>query len=91
MFLDWKTQYSENEYTTQSNLQIKFNFFFKQKNFTIYMETQKTLNIQSNPLGRRMELEDSTFLTSDYTTKLQYSTGTKTEIHINGTKQKVWR
>ena len=91
MFLDWKTQYSENEYTTQSNLQIKFNFFFKQKNFTIYMETQKTLNIQSNPLGRRMELEESTFLTSDYTTKLQYSTGTKTEIHINGTKQKVWR
>ena len=55
------------------------------------METQKTLNIQSNPLGRRMELEESTFLTSDYTTKLQYSTGTKTEIHINGTKQKVWR
>ena len=26
-----------------------------------------------------MELEESTFLTSDYTTKLQYSTGTKTE------------
>ena len=90
MFLDWKTQYSENEYTTQSNLQIKFNFFFKQKNFTIYMETQKTLNIQSNPLGRRMELEESTFLTSDYTTKLQslrqYATGTKTEIQMNGTR-----
>ena len=33
---------------------------------------------------RRMELEESTFLTSDYTTKLQssrqYGTGTKTEI-----------
>ena len=33
---------------------------------------------------RRMELEKSTFLTSDYTTKLQsprlYGTGTKTEI-----------
>ena len=32
----------------------------------------------------RMELEESTFLTSDYTTKLQssrqYGTGTKTEI-----------
>ena len=33
---------------------------------------------------RRMDLEESTFLTSDYTTKLQssrqYGTGTKTEI-----------
>ena len=33
---------------------------------------------------RRMELEESTFLTSDYTTKLessrQHGTGTKTEI-----------
>ena len=37
----------------------------------------------------RMELEDSTFLISDYTTKLQsrqYDTGTKTEIFINGAK-----
>ena len=40
-----------------------------------------------------MELEESTFLTSDYTTKLQssrrYGTGTKTEIQINGTKWKA--
>jgi len=40
-----------------------------------------------------MELEESTFLTSDYTTKLQssrqYGTGTKTEIKINGTRQKA--
>ena len=39
-----------------------------------------------------MELEESTFLTSDSTTKpqssTQYGTGTKTEIQINGTKQK---
>ena len=39
---------------------------------------------------RRTELEESTCLTSDYTTKLQssrqYGTGTKTEIQINGTK-----
>ena len=36
-----------------------------------------------------MELEESTCLTSDYTTKpqssRQYGTGTKTEIWINGT------
>ena len=34
MFMDWKNQYSENEYTTQSNLQIQRNpyqiiFYFK--------------------------------------------------------------
>ena len=36
-----------------------------------------------------MELEESTFLTSDYITDLQsrhYGTGAKTEIQINGTK-----
>ena len=39
-----------------------------------------------------MELEESTCLTSDYTTKLQssrqYSTGTKTEVQTNETRQK---
>ena len=39
-----------------------------------------------------MELEESTFLTSDYPTKLQsssqYGTGTKTEIQTNGTRYK---
>ena len=38
-----------------------------------------------------MELEESTFLNSDYTTKLQssrqYGIGTKTEIQTNGTRQ----
>ena len=51
MFLDWKTQYCENDYTTQSNLQIQCNpyqitngIFHRTgtKNFTIHMETQKT-------------------------------------------------
>ena len=39
---------------------------------------------------RRMELEESTFLTSDYTTKLESSrqcgTGTKIEIQTNETR-----
>ena len=57
MFLGWKNQYHENDYTTQSNLQIQHNLFHitndvfhrpRIKNFTICMETQKTLNIQSN-------------------------------------------
>ena len=57
MFLDWKNQYCENDYTTQSNLQIQCNPYqttngilhrFRTKNFTIHMETQKTPNSQSN-------------------------------------------
>ena len=57
MFLDWKTQYCENDYTTQSSLQIQYNLYqiingtFHRpwtKNFTICMEKKKTLNSQSN-------------------------------------------
>ena len=42
-----------------------------------------------------MELEESTFLTSDYTAKLlslkQYGTGTKTETQTNRTRQNAQR
>ena len=57
MFLDWKNQHCENDYTTQSNLQIQCNpsqitkgIFHKirTKNFTFCMETQKTPNSESN-------------------------------------------
>ena len=57
MFVDWKNQYSENEYTNQSNLQIQHNPYqathgifhgTRTNNFTICMETQKTLNSQNN-------------------------------------------
>ena len=50
MFLDWKNQHCENDYTTQSNLQIQCNHYqttngifhrTRTKNFTICMETQK--------------------------------------------------
>ena len=51
MFLGWKNQYFENDYSTQSNLQIQYNpyqitndIFHRTKNFTIHMETQKTSN-----------------------------------------------
>ena len=56
-FLDWKNQYCENDYTTQSNLQIQCNPYqitngifhrTRTENFTICMETQKTLNSHSN-------------------------------------------
>ena len=83
MFMDWKNQYSENEYTTQSNPQIQCNLYqattssifhrTRTNNFTICMEIQKTSNSQ-----------ESTCLTSGSTTKpqssRQYGTGTKTEI-----------
>ena len=56
MFLDWKNQYCENNYTTQSKLHIQGNPYqitngifhrTKTKIFTICMETQKTPNCQS--------------------------------------------
>ena len=58
MFMDQKNQYSEMEYTTQSNLQFQCNpyqatngIFHRDRtnNFTICMEIQKkTSNSQSN-------------------------------------------
>ena len=57
MSLDWENQHCENDYTTQSNLQIPCNpyqttngIFHRTttKNFTIRMETQKPLNNQSD-------------------------------------------
>ena len=58
MFMDRKNQYSENEHTTQSNLQIQCNPYqatsdifhrTRTKNFKICMEIQKkTLNSQSS-------------------------------------------
>ena len=57
MFLDWKNQHCENEYTTKGNLQIQCNLYeitndifhrTRIKNFTICMETPKTPNSQSN-------------------------------------------
>ena len=57
MFTDQKNQYSENEYTMQSNLYIKCNPYqatngsFQRtttNNLAICMEIQKTYNSQSN-------------------------------------------
>ena len=57
MFLDWKNQYCENDYTTQSNLQSQCNpyqitngIFYRARtnHLKICMETQKSLNSQSS-------------------------------------------
>ena len=106
MFLDWKNQYYENDCATESNLQSQCypyqtaNSIFhitqskKKKKITIGIETHKTPNNQNN-LEKRKQLEESAFLNSDYTTKLQssrqYSAGTSTEIQTNGAKQKAHR
>ena len=92
MFLGRKNQHCENDYTTKCNLQIPCdpyqitNGIFhrtRAKNFTIHMETQKTL-IAKAVLRKKNGAEGINLLTSDYTTKLQslrqYGTDTKTEI-----------
>ena len=57
MFMDQKNQYSENEYTTQSNLQIQCNPYqatngifhrARTNNFTICLEIQNPSNSQNN-------------------------------------------
>ena len=61
MFLDCKYQYCENDYTTQSNLQIQCNpyqitngIFYRtrKKNLKICMESQKTPNSQRSLEGK---------------------------------------
>ena len=62
MFLDLKNQHCENDYTTQSNLQIQCSAYqttsgifhiTRTKNVKICMETQKTLNSQSSLEGKK--------------------------------------
>ena len=57
VFMDWKNQYSENEYTTQTNLQIQCNPYqatsgifqrIRTNNSTVCMELGKTSDSQSN-------------------------------------------
>ena len=61
MILDWKNQYCENDYITQSNLQIQCNpyqitngiFYGTRTNqLKICMETQKTPNSQNSLEGK---------------------------------------
>ena len=102
MFLGRKNQYCENDYSTKCNLQIQCdpypitNGIFhstRTKKFHYSYGNTKDPNQPKQSSERRMELEESTFLTLDYTTKLQssrqYGTGTKTEIQTNRTRQKA--
>ena len=69
MFLDWKNQYCENDYTTQSDLQIQCNLYqitsgilyrTRTKNLKICMETRKTLNSQSSLQGKKRSWRNQT-------------------------------
>ena len=69
MFLDWKNQYCENDYTTQSNQQIQCNpyqitngIFYgtRTKNLKICTETQKTPNSQSSFEGKKRSWRNHT-------------------------------
>ena len=66
-------------------IKLPMTFFTElEKNFTVHVETQKTLNSQSGLEKEEWSWRNQPSLTSDYTTKLhtlrQYGTGTKTEI-----------
>ena len=58
VFMDWKNQYCENEYTIQSNLQTECNTYqatngilhrIRTTNFAICMEIQKNLEQPKQP------------------------------------------
>ena len=80
-FLDWKNQYCENDYTSQSSLWIQCNtyqntngiFHRTRIRFSQFIWKHRRPQIAKAIIIRRMELEESTFLISDYTTKLQSS------------------
>ena len=69
MFLDGKNQYCENDYITQSNLQIQCNHYqitngifyrTRTKNLKICMETQKAPNNQNNLEGLKRSWRNQT-------------------------------
>ena len=68
-----------------SPIKLPMEFFIKlEKKITICMKTQRTSNSQSNLEKEKQRWKKSTFLTSDYTTKLQSARqyGQNNKIHF---------
>ena len=87
MFLDSMNQYCQNDYITQSNLQIQCNpdqiingIFHRTvtKKFLICNGNPKDPEEQQQSWERKMEPEESVSLASDYTTKLYNTYGQNT-------------
>ena len=93
MLLDWKSQYYQNDYTPQGNIQIQYNPYqitkdifprTQTKYFKVCLEHKRPRIAKDIRKKKKMEQEESGSLTSDYTTKQQsskpYGTGTKIDI-----------